>query len=77
MAQVEYNQVIETSYDVVAQTPISRIATPTVCAVPFVEYPAQPLDDADRDAFLELMEDESEPNQTLLAAAKRFKACGF
>lgn len=44
---------------------------------PFVEHPALPLCDADRDAFLALLEDESEPNQALISGAERFKSLGL
>lgn len=40
----------------------------------FVEYPALPLNDRDRDAFLELIEEEVEPNQALLSGAEWFKS---
>lgn len=40
----------------------------------FVEYPALPLNDTDRDAFLELIEEDVQPNQALLSGAEWFKS---
>ena len=39
----------------------------------FVEHPASPLNNTDRDAFLEMTEDDSEPNESLRKAAERFR----
>ena len=40
---------------------------------PFVEQPATPLSDADRDIFLALLDSDDEPNEALRAAAAEFK----
>ena len=45
-----------------------------VAAPAEVEHPAVPLNDADRDAFLALMNDDSEPNAALRTGAEQFKA---
>lgn len=40
----------------------------------FVEHPALPLINRDRDTFLELIEEDSQPNQVLLSGAEWFKS---
>lgn len=43
----------------------------------FVEHPVSPLSDADRDAFLALVDDDSEPNDALCSGAEWFKSLGL
>jgi len=79
MALLEHNQAIITARDAIA----ARSALVAIASVngraahPFVEYPAAPLNDADRDAFLALMDDESEPNKALHSGAEWFKSLGL
>ena len=40
---------------------------------PFIEYPAKPLSDEDRDVFLGLLDSDEAPNEALGAAAEEFK----
>lgn len=49
-------------------------ATPTSSTAAFIEYPSQPLSDVERDEFLRIIEDDSEPNDALRAAAARYKS---
>ena len=46
---------------------------PKPAARPFVEHPAAPLSNVDRDIFLALLDSDEEPNEALRAAAEEFK----
>lgn len=79
MALLEHNQAIITARDAIAARSTLVAVAPINgrAAHPFVEYPAAPLNDADRDAFLVLMDDESQPNEALRSGAEWFKSLGL
>ena len=79
MALLEHNPAIYMARDAIAaRTTLVVAASRSVSgARPFVEHPALPLSNADRDAFLALIDDESEPNEALASGAEWFKSLGL
>lgn len=79
MALLEHNPAMDMARDAIAARTALVVSAPQSGngARPFVEYPATPLGNADRDAFLTLIEEESEPNQALSSGAEWFKSLGL
>jgi hypothetical protein len=72
MALLEPEQTINTGHKAIAARRVTMAVASAV--TPFAEHPALPLDDAGRNAFLALIDDESEPNQALRDGAVWFKS---
>lgn len=79
MALLEHNQAINTARDAIAARSAMVVVAPANgrAVRSFVEHPASPLNDADRDVFLSMMDDESEPNEALRSGADWFKSLGL
>ncbi len=76
MALLEHNQAIMTARDAIAarSAMVAVASTNGRATRPFDEHPASPLSDTDRDTFLALVDDDSEPNDALRFGGEWFKS---